>query len=126
MRSNSERHLPKERGTLSVICVHSGERNLLRDQEPIVCLNSGARNLHLHKLFELCENALASKRYLPEERGTLSFICVHSRERNLLRDQELIVCLNRGVRNLYIHKRVELCENALVRYYKYYKRSLLK
>ena len=41
-------------------------------------------------------------------------------------DQEPIVCLNRGVRNLYMHKRVELCENALVRYYKYYKRSLLK
>ena len=45
MRSNSERYLPKERGTLSVIFVNSGDRNLLRDSEPIVCLNSGARNL---------------------------------------------------------------------------------
>ena len=43
--SNSERYLPKERGTLSVICVNSGDRNLLWDQEPIVCLDSGARNL---------------------------------------------------------------------------------
>ena len=32
---------------------------------------------------------------------------------NLLRDQEPIVCLNRGVTNLYMHKRVELCENGL-------------
>ena len=100
--------------------------NLLRDQEPIVCLNSGARNLYLHKLVELCENAIASKRYLPKERGTLSVICVHSGESNPLRDQEPIVCLNRGARNLYMHKRFELCENALVCYYKYYKRSLFK
>ena len=27
---------------------------------------------------------------------------------------------------LYLHKRIELCENAQVRYYKYYKRSLFK
>ena len=40
MRSTSKRYLPKERDTLSVIYVHSGDRNLLRDQEPIVCLNS--------------------------------------------------------------------------------------
>ena len=58
MCSNSERHLPKERGTLSVICVHNGERNLLRHPEPIMCLNSGARNLYLHKCVELCENVL--------------------------------------------------------------------
>ena len=45
MRSNSERYRYKERGTLSVICVNRGDRNLLRDREPIVCLNSGARNL---------------------------------------------------------------------------------
>ena len=43
--SNSERYLPKERGTNSVICVNNGDRNLLRDQEPIVCLDSGVRNL---------------------------------------------------------------------------------
>ena len=43
--SNSERYLPKERRTFSVICVNSGDRKLLRDQEPIVCLDSGARNL---------------------------------------------------------------------------------
>ena len=43
--SNSELYLPKERGTLSVICVNSRDRNPLRDQEPIVCLDSGARNL---------------------------------------------------------------------------------
>ena len=43
--SNIERYLPKERGTLSVICVNSGDRYLLWDQEPIVCLDSGARNL---------------------------------------------------------------------------------
>ena len=43
--SNSERYQPKERATLSAICVNSGDRNLLRDQEPIVCLDSGARNL---------------------------------------------------------------------------------
>ena len=36
------------------------------------------------------------------------------------------MCLNSGVRNLYLHKRVELCENVLVRYYKYYKRSVFK
>ena len=42
---NSERYLPKERGTLSVICINGGDRNLLRDQEPIVCLDSGGRNL---------------------------------------------------------------------------------
>ena len=58
MRSNSERYLPKEQGTLNVICVHSGDRNLLRDQEPIVCLNRGVRNIYLHKRVELCENAL--------------------------------------------------------------------
>ena len=34
MLSNSEHYLPKERGTLSVICVNSGDRNLLQDQEP--------------------------------------------------------------------------------------------
>ena len=45
MLSNSEPYLPKERGTLSVICVNSGDRNLLPDREPIVCLNSIARNL---------------------------------------------------------------------------------
>ena len=45
MLSNSERYLHKERGTLSVICINSGDRNLLRDQEPIVCLNTGARKL---------------------------------------------------------------------------------
>ena len=54
-----------------------------------------------------------SVRYLPKERGTLSVICVNIIDRNLLRDQELIVCLNSAVRNLYVHKRVELCENAL-------------
>ena len=43
--SNSERYLPKERRTFSVICVNSGDRNPLRDQEPIVCLDGGARNL---------------------------------------------------------------------------------
>ena len=43
--SSSERYLPKERRTLSAICVNNGDRNLLRDQEPIVCLDSGARNL---------------------------------------------------------------------------------
>ena len=43
--SNSEHYLPKERGTLSVICVNSGDRKLLRDPEPIVCLNSAVRNL---------------------------------------------------------------------------------
>ena len=43
--SNSEPYLPKERCTFSVIFVNSGDRNLLRDQEPIVCLDSGARNL---------------------------------------------------------------------------------
>ena len=59
MCSNSERYLPKERGTLSVICVNSGDRNLLRDRDPIVCLNSGVRKLYLHKRVELCENALA-------------------------------------------------------------------
>ena len=42
---NSERYLPKERGTLIVICVNSGDKNLLQDQEPIVYLNSGVRNL---------------------------------------------------------------------------------
>ena len=45
MRSNSERYLPKDQDTLSVICVHSGDRNLLRDQMPNVCFNSGASNL---------------------------------------------------------------------------------
>ena len=55
---NSERYLPKERGTLSVICVNSGDRNLLRDQEPIVCLNSNVRNLYVHKRIALCESAL--------------------------------------------------------------------
>ena len=45
VHSNSERYLPKERRTFSVICVSSGDRNLLRDQEPIVCLDGGARNL---------------------------------------------------------------------------------
>ena len=44
---NSERYL-----------LNSGDRNLLRDREPIVCLNSGVRNLFLHKRVELCENAL--------------------------------------------------------------------
>ena len=58
MRSNSERYLPKERGTFSVIRVHSGGRNLLWDQEPIMCLNRGVRNIYLHKRVELCENAL--------------------------------------------------------------------
>ena len=42
---NSEHYLPKELGTHTVICINSGDRNLLRDQEPIVCLDSGARNL---------------------------------------------------------------------------------
>ena len=58
-----------------------------------------------------------------------SFICINFRDRNLLFDQEPIVCLNSAVRNLYVHKRVELCENVLVhyyKYYKYYKRSLFK
>ena len=43
--SNSERYLHKERCTLSVIYVNSGDINLLRDHQPIVCLDSGARNL---------------------------------------------------------------------------------
>ena len=43
--SKSEPYLPKERRTFSVIFVNSGDRNLLRDQEPIVCLDGGARNL---------------------------------------------------------------------------------
>ena len=45
MGLNSEHYLHKERDTLTAICVHSGGRNLLQDQEPIECLNSGARNL---------------------------------------------------------------------------------
>ena len=57
MLPNSERYLPKERGTLSVICVNSGDINLLRDQEAIVCFNSAVRNLYVHKRVELCENA---------------------------------------------------------------------
>ena len=56
--SNSERYLPKEQGNLSVICVNSGDRNLLRDPEPIVCLNSAVRNLYVHKRVVLCESAL--------------------------------------------------------------------
>ena len=62
-------------------------------------LDSGARNL--------------SSAYQPKERGTLSVICINGGDRNLLRDQEPIVCLNTAVRNLYVHKRVELCESAL-------------
>ena len=78
-----------------------------------MCLNS-VRNLYVHKRVEHCVKMLSnSECYLPKERGTLSVICVHSRDRNLLRDQEPIVCLNSAVRNLYVHKRVELCENAL-------------
>ena len=42
---NSDRYLPKERGTLTDMCINSGDMNLWWDQEPIVCLNSGARNL---------------------------------------------------------------------------------
>ena len=67
-----------------------------------------------------------SECYLPKERGTHSIICVRSADRNLLWDQEPIVCLNSGVRNKYLHKGVELCENVLVLYYKYYKRLLFK
>ena len=44
-RNLSSAYQPKERGTLSVICINGGDRNLLRDQEPIVCLDGGARNL---------------------------------------------------------------------------------
>ena len=55
-----------------------------------------------------------------------SVICVNSLDRNSLRDREPIVCLNSGVRNLYLHKHVELCENVLVRYYKYSKRLVCK
>ena len=62
-------------------------------------LDSGARNL--------------SSAYQPKERGTLNVICINGGDRNLLRDQEPIVCLNNAVRNLYVHKRVELCESAL-------------
>ena len=58
MGLNSEHYLHKERDTLTVICVHSGDRNLVLAQEPIVCLNRGVRNLYLHKCVELCENAL--------------------------------------------------------------------
>ena len=64
-----------------------------------MCLDSGARNL------SCCISA--------KERGTLSVICINGGDRNLLRDQEPIVCLNSAVRNLYVHKRVELCESAL-------------
>ena len=67
-----------------------------------------------------------SERFLNKERGTVSVVCVNSGDRNLLWDREIIMYLNSGVRNLYLHKRVELCENALVRYYKYYKCSLIK
>ena len=42
---NSERYLIKKRGTLTDMCINSGDMNLWLDQEPIVCLNSGARNL---------------------------------------------------------------------------------
>ena len=98
-RNLSSAYQPKERGTLSVLCINGGDRNLLRDQEPIVCLDIGVRNL--------------SSAYQPKERGTLSVICINGGERNLLQDQEPIVCLNSAVRNLYVHKHVELCESAL-------------
>ena len=42
---NSECYLPKERGTLTDMCINRGDMNLWLDQEPIVCLNSGGRNL---------------------------------------------------------------------------------
>ena len=42
---NSERYLPKERGTLTDMCINSGDMNLFQDHEPIVYLNSGAKNL---------------------------------------------------------------------------------
>ena len=45
MRSNSELYLPKERGTLTDMCINSGGMNLWRDHKPIVCLNRGARTL---------------------------------------------------------------------------------
>ena len=42
---NSERFLPKERFTLTDMCINSRDMNLWRDQEPFVCLNSAAINL---------------------------------------------------------------------------------
>ena len=45
MRSNSDRYLPKEHGTLTDMSINSGDMNPFQDHEPIVCLNSGARNL---------------------------------------------------------------------------------
>ena len=42
---NSESYLPKERGTLTDMCINSGDMNLWRDQESFVCLNSGAKDL---------------------------------------------------------------------------------
>ena len=42
---NSERYMPKERGTVTDMCINSDDMNLWRDQEPIVCLNRSARNL---------------------------------------------------------------------------------
>ena len=41
-----------------------------------------------------------SERYLIKERGTLSVICANIRDRNLLWDQEPIVCLDSGAQNL--------------------------
>ena len=51
---------------------------------------------------------IINARYLNSERYLITYC-----DRNLLRDQEPIVFLNRGVRNLFMHKRVELCENGL-------------
>ena len=65
-----------------------------------MCLNSAVRNLYVHKRVELCENALECEHYLPKERGTLSAICVNRGDRNLLWDQEPIVCLYSGAKNL--------------------------
>ena len=39
---NSERYLIKKRGTLTDMCINSGDMNLWQDQEHIVCLNRGA------------------------------------------------------------------------------------
>ena len=73
--SNSERYLPKERGTLSVICINSGDSKPIagsgahrvlryRCQEPIVCIST----LHCVKMRSFVIINIINARYLNSER----------------------------------------------------------
>ena len=125
----ARQNLPKQRGSQTVICPNSGDGTYYGIRS-LLCAQIGVPGTYfLHERIELCENALAivpniclqsgvvsayrAGQNLHKQRGSQTVICPNSRDRTYFGIRSL-QCAQIGVTGTYfLHKRIELCENAL-------------